>query len=105
MNIVFVKHGAASCEYAFSVPEPLVPYIKKDQEVYVETMRGLAPGRTTTGVISGPGALDFAVQRGAYEPLKPTVSFIPDGHNRVILDNCRFHVMKIFEEKLKEAGY
>jgi hypothetical protein len=75
MNIVFVKHGCSK-EYCFSVPDELVPYVKKNMTVLVKTQRGLDTGTTTTDVISGDGAVDVATRNGAYFPLKPVISFI-----------------------------
>jgi hypothetical protein len=70
-----VKHNDQPKEFAFYVPDELVPYIKKGQGVLCQTMRGLAYGTTTTGVISGDGARDVAIAHGAYIPLKPIVAF------------------------------
>lgn len=77
MNIVFVKYDKPK-EYCFVVPEELVPYIKKGMKVLTETMYGLDVGTTTTGVITGEGARDLAINSGAYFPLKPVVSFLDD---------------------------
>lgn len=74
MNIVLVKHGDSK-QYAFYVPDELIPFVKKDQGVLCQTMRGLAYGTTTTGVITGDGAKDIAIANGAYIPLKPIVAF------------------------------
>jgi hypothetical protein len=72
MNIVFVQHFTGP-EYAFAVPEELVPYVRKGVLAVVETMRGVDVGEVKTDIISGPGALDVAKQRGAYEPLKNVI--------------------------------
>lgn len=72
MNIVFVKHGT-SREFAFRVPDEMATYIKKDQGVLCDTIRGLDYGTTTTGVINGDGALDIAIKNGAYLPLKSII--------------------------------
>lgn len=75
MNIVLVKHNDQPKQFAFYVPDELIPFVKKDQGVLCQTMRGLAYGTTTTGVISGDGARDVALAHGAYIPLKPIVGF------------------------------
>lgn len=75
MNIVFAKHGNSK-PFCFSVPDCMVQYIQKDMDVYVDTMHGPTMAKTTTGVISGAGAEDIAVQSGAYIPLKPVLSFL-----------------------------
>lgn len=75
MNIVLVKHSESPKQYAFYVPDELIPFVKKGQGVLCQTMRGLAYGETTTGVISGDGAKDIAIAHGAYIPLKPIVAF------------------------------
>lgn len=75
MNIVIVKHNNSPKEFAFYVPDELVPYVKKGQGVLCQTMHGLAYATTTTGVISGDGAYDVAIANGAYIPLKPIVGF------------------------------
>lgn len=75
MNIVMVKHNNSPKEFAFYVPDELVPYVKKGQGVLCQTMHGLAYGTTMTGVISGDGAYDVAIANGAYIPLKPIVAF------------------------------
>lgn len=73
MNIVFVKHDPAGKEYAFSVPAEMAKHVYKGDTVVVETMRGISTGIATTGVITGEGALDKAVNDGAYVPLKPVI--------------------------------
>lgn len=73
MNIVLVKHNDQPKQFAFYVPDELIPFVKKDQGVLCQTMRGLAYGTTTTGVITGDGAKDIAIANGAYIPLKPIV--------------------------------
>lgn len=73
MNIVLVKHNNNPKEFAFYVPEELLPYIKKGSGVLCKTTHGLTYGTTTTGVISGDGARDVALAHGAYIPLKPIV--------------------------------
>ena len=75
MNIVLVKHNDHPKQFAFYVPDELIPFVKKDQGVLCQTMRGLAYGTTTTGVITGDGAKDIAIANGAYIPLKPIVAF------------------------------
>ena len=75
MNIVLVKHNDQPKQFAFYVPDELIPFVKKDQGVLCQTMRGLAYGTTTTGVITGDGAKDIAIANGAYIPLKPIVAF------------------------------
>lgn len=75
MNIVMVRHNNQPKEFAFYVPDELVPHIKRGQGVLCQTMRGLAYGTTTTGVISGDGAYDVAIANGAYFPMRPIVSF------------------------------
>lgn len=75
MNIVFVKHSNSPKEFAFYVPDELIPFVKKGQGVLCSTMYGLAYATTTTGVISGDGAYDVAIANGAYIPLKPIVGF------------------------------
>lgn len=87
MNIIFVKHGT-SREFAFRVPNELAPYIKKGQGVLCNTMRGLDYGTTTTGVISGDGALDIALKNGAYLPLKPIVGFEHDILRNAVINEC-----------------
>lgn len=73
MNIVLVKHNNNPKEFAFYVPEELLPYVKKGSGVLCKTTHGLAYGTATTGVISGDGARDVALAHGAYIPLKPIV--------------------------------
>lgn len=75
MNIVLVKHNDQPKQFAFYVPDELISFVKKDQGVLCQTMRGLAYGTTTTGVITGDGAKDIAIANGAYIPLKPIVAF------------------------------
>lgn len=75
MNIVLVQHKKGSRVYAFSVSDELAPYVKKGQGVLCETMRGIQYGTTFSGLISGDGALDVAVDYGAYFPLKPIIGF------------------------------
>lgn len=75
MNIIMVRHNNQPKEFAFYVPDELVPHIKRGQGVLCQTMRGLAYGKTTTGVISGDGARDVAIAHGAYFPMRPIVSF------------------------------
>lgn len=75
MNVVLVKHNDQPKQFAFYVPDELIPFVKKDQGVLCQTMRGLAYGTTTTGVITGDGAKDIAIANGAYIPLKPIVAF------------------------------
>jgi hypothetical protein len=75
MNIVLVKHNNSHKEFAFYVPDELIPFVKKGQGVLCSTMHGLAYATTTTGVISGNGAYDVAIANGAYIPLKPIVAF------------------------------
>lgn len=79
MNIIFAKHDGSPKPYAFSVPDSIKAYIEKGMEVLVETMHGTQMAQTTTGVICGDGALDVAKQNGAYEPLKPVISFVTPG--------------------------
>jgi hypothetical protein len=73
MNIVLVKHNNNPKEFAFYVPEELLPYVKKGSGVLCKTTHGLAYGTATTGVISGDGARDVALAHGAYIPIKPIV--------------------------------
>ena len=73
MNIVLVKHNNNPKEFAFYVPEELLPYVKKGSGVLCKTTHGLAYGTATTGVISGDGARDVALAHGAHIPLKPIV--------------------------------
>ena len=75
MNIVLVKHNNNPKEFAFYVPEELLPYVKKGSGVLCKTTHGLAYGTATTGVISGDGARDVALAHGAHIPLKPIVGF------------------------------
>lgn len=75
MNIVFAKHGNSK-PFCFVVPDTMVRYIQKDMDVCVDTMHGATMAKTTTGVISGDGAMDIARQSGAYFPLKAVISFL-----------------------------
>ena len=75
MNIVLVKHNNNPKEFAFYVPEELLPYVKKGSGVLCKTTHGLTYGTATTGVITGDGAKDIAIANGAYIPLKPIVAF------------------------------
>ena len=72
MNIVYVNHGTGK-DYAFYVPDEMAKYIKKNDVVVVETMHGISTGICKTGVICGEGALDKAIQDGAYMPIKPVI--------------------------------
>ena len=76
MNIIFAKHATHQKRFAFIVPNELVPHIKKDMDVLVETKKGLQMARTVTGIFTGDGAMDVATQNGAYMPLKPVVSIV-----------------------------
>jgi hypothetical protein len=48
MNIIFCKRPNKSRQFAFSVPDNLVPYIAKDMDGLVETKKGLQMARTVT---------------------------------------------------------
>lgn len=88
MNIIFCKHPNKSHQFAFTVPDNLVPYITKDMDVLVETKKGLQMARTVTGIFSGDGAMDVAKQNGAYEPIKPVVSIM----SKEVIDVIRVQV-------------
>ena len=77
MNIVFVKHGKKNKRYAFEVPDFLASRVTKGMELLLETKKGLQIGTAVSGVISGDGALDVALENGAHAPLAPVVSIIP----------------------------
>jgi hypothetical protein len=78
MNIIFAKHDGSPKTYAFEVPDCMTAYVHKGMDILVDTLHGPAMATTTTGVISGEGALDVALQSGAYEPIKPVLSFMND---------------------------
>lgn len=76
MNIVFAKHSNQAKVFCFSVPDCMVPHIANGTDVLVDTARGKSMATTTTGVISGAGAVDLARQNGATEPLRSVLSFV-----------------------------
>lgn len=96
MNIVFVKHYSGK-DFAFRVPNELVPHIKKGDTVVVETMRGVTTGICQTGVISGDGALDVALAQGAYLPLKPVIGKSYPELQEVLLNGMRQKVIDLFD--------
>ena len=85
MNIVLVRHGKSK-EYCFEVPDVLIPFIKKDMVVLVDTRRGIDIATTTTGVITGEGARDIAESRGAYFPLRSVISFLDDRFRCIVIN-------------------
>lgn len=101
MNIVLVKHNNNPKEFAFYVPEELLPYVKKGSGVLCKTTHGLTYGTATTGVISGDGACDVALAHGAYIPLKPIVGI--DHPELAEGPRIRSAVKKDFIEKLETA--
>lgn len=94
MNIIFAKHANHQKQFAFSVPDYLVPHIKKDMDVLVETKKGLQMARTVTGIFSGDGALDVAAQGGAYLPIKPVVSIVSKEMIAVVREQLKADIMK-----------
>lgn len=99
MNIVFAKHAHHQKQFAFSVPDNLVPYVTKDMDVVVETKSGLKLARTVTGIFSGDGAEDVAKQNGAYLPIKPVVCVLP----KEILGIIRAQIKADFRSALLAA--
>jgi hypothetical protein len=75
MKIVLVKHTDDGKEFAFYVPDELVPFVRKGQGVLCNTRHGISFGTTTTGVFCGSGARDVAIAHGAYFPMQPIVAF------------------------------
>ena len=71
MNIVEVKHDEHQEKtYWFAVPEKLIPYLKKGDQVLCDTRKGRQYGIAQTGVLSGDGIDRLAASNGAKFPLR-----------------------------------
>jgi hypothetical protein len=104
MNIVFVNHGIGK-DFAFRVPDELACHIHKGDTVVVETMRGISTGVCRTGIVSGDGALDKAMQDGAYTPLKPVIGKLYPELKAVIMRDMQTAIIEIFTESSDEMPF
>lgn len=95
MNIIMVQHFSGK-DYAFRVPDEIVPYAQKGQIVLVETARGVSVGVATTDVISGKGSRDIAIKNGAYEPLKPVIGIAHNALVDVIKNDIKDRLINYF---------
>jgi hypothetical protein len=106
MNIIFAKHGVNEPrEFCFSVPDNMVGDIQKGMMLYVETMHGNTVAYATTGVISGAGAEDVALQRGAYFPLKSVLSFWPTAVSDALIAQITWTVKKAVLDALNPLPF
>ena len=96
MNIVFVKHKPDGREFAFYVPNELVKHINKGDTVVVETIHGISTGVASTGVVTGEGALDKAINDGAYMPIKPVIGKLYPELRAVIKNELQMMFMEHF---------
>jgi hypothetical protein len=99
VNVVFVKHPGCRNKYAFSVPDNLVPYVKKGTDMLVETRHGLELAQAVTGVLCGEGAEDIALQGGAHLPLSPVVCVV----TKQMFDAIRMKVEQDIMNKVRVA--
>ena len=68
MNIIFAKHDGCNKEFIFEVPNGMNP--KKNDILWVDTIRGETVAVATSDVISGCQMEQLVEKLGAYLPLK-----------------------------------
>nr|DAE43353.1 MAG TPA: hypothetical protein [Caudoviricetes sp.] len=87
MNIIFAKHDNGNKEFVFEVPQGLNP--TRGDILWVETMRGNAIAKATSGLIESPSNYEIAEKFGAYFPLKKVRAFA----NKEMQEYCESRIL------------
>lgn len=88
MNIIFAKHDNSNKEFVFEVTQGLNP--TRGDILWVETARGDAIAKATSGLIESPSNYEIAEKFGAYFPLKKVKTFA----NKEMQEYCKNRILE-----------
>lgn len=101
MNIVFAKFDGLNKTYVFEVPEHLAEHVKSDMYILVKMPSGLRILHTTSGIITGDGALSVAQKFNADIPLNPVIMIVSDDIYKYLRRTILYELIKQFRSEIE----